>query len=524
MITEDQTAVIEFLSLPATHGGAAVERIDTHTAVVFLAGARAWKLKRAVQFDYLDFSTPERRHELCDAEVRLNQRTAPALYRGVVPVTRERGGSLALAGAGTPVDWVIDMNRFAQEALFDRLAASGGLDLALMAPLAGAIARFHLATERRTDHGGKSGMRWVIEGNAAAFAEFGPGILGPSACVRVTDVSRRELERRGSLLDARRSGGFVRQCHGDLHLRNIVLLDGHPTLFDAVEFNDEIACGDVLYDLAFLLMDLWHRQLPRHANAVWNAYLAETADFAGIALVPLFLSCRAAVRAKTSATAAGVQRDASSGGELQQAAREYLAMAARLLSPPAPTLIAVGGFSGSGKSTLAVSVAPSIGAVPGAVVLRSDELRKRLCGVSPFERLGPDGYASSVSDRVYAELATRASLVVRAGYSAIVDAVYARAADRWAIERAAADAGVPFTGLWLDATESTLLERVQRRRHDASDADARVVRMQRAQETGAIAWHRLDASRSAEAVRHDTMTSLQARASIHAIASPNQAP
>ena len=511
VITEDQTEVIDFLASSATHGGAAVERIDTHTAVVFLAGTRAWKLKRAVRYDYLDFSTRELRKICSDAEVRLNRRTAPSLYRGVVAVTRQRDGSLALGGPGTPVDWLVEMNRFAQEALFDRLAESGRLDFALMAPLAAAIARFHLAAWPRTDHGGKQGMDWVIDGNAAAFAEFGPGVLEPSACFRVTDDACTELDRRGALLDARRGAGFVRQCHGDLHLRNIVLLDGQPTLFDAVEFNDEIACVDVLYDLAFLLMDLWRRRLPRHANAVWNGYLADTGDFDGICLMPLFLSCRAAVRAKTSATAARLQRGRERTAELQQLAREYLAMAEHLLHPPRPQLVAVGGLSGTGKSTLALGLAPSIGGVPGAVALRSDEIRKRSCGVSPLDRLGPEGYTRDVSDRVYAALAARADLIVRAGHSVIVDAVYARPADRRAIERVATDAHVPFTGLWLDAPEPVLLERVQHRRHDPSDADAAVIRLQRSQDTGAIEWRRLDASPSPAAVLSSATACLPVR-------------
>ena len=466
MFTEDQTPVIDFLAQSSTHGGAAVERIDTHTAVVFLAGTRAWKLKRAVHFDYLDFSTSKDRKVWCDAEVRLNRRTAPTLYRNVVAVTRERDGSLTLGGDGPPVDWVIEMNRFEQDALFDHLAECGRLDFSLMAPLASAIARFHLAAEQRRDHGGKAGMEWVIDGNAAAFAEFGRDVLDPSTSVRVTGDSCAQLDRHAAILDGRRDQGFVRQCHGDLHLRNIVLLDGHPTLFDGVEFNDEIACVDVLYDLAFLLMDLWRRQLPRHANAVWNDYLADTADFEGAALLPLFLSCRAAVRAKTSATAASVQPDAARALELQSEARDYLAMAERLLHPPAPSLIAVGGLSGSGKSTLALGLAPSLGAVPGAVVLRSDEMRKRLCGVSRLEPLGATGYAQEVSDRVYATLAARADSIVRAGHSVIVDAVYARPADRRAIEQIAAEASVPFVGLWLDAPDSTLIDRVQRRRGD----------------------------------------------------------
>jgi aminoglycoside phosphotransferase family enzyme/predicted kinase len=511
MITEDQTPVIDFLAAPSTHGGAAVERMDTHASIVFLAGARAYKLKRAVRFDYLDFSTSERRRSLCDAEVRLNRRTAPTLYRGVVAVTRQDDGSYALGGNGKPVDWLVEMNRFPQEALFDRLASVSALGIELMSPLAAAIADFHKSAEHRPDHGGKAGMSWVIEGNAAGFAEFGRACLDPSAAYRVTDDSCRELERRAEMLERRRESGFVRQCHGDLHLRNIVLLDGRPTLFDGVEFNDEISCTDVLYDLAFLLMDLWRRRLPRHANTVWNRSLVETADFDGVALLSLFLSCRAAVRAKTSATAVHLERDGQRRSELEGMAREYLAMAEQFLHPPHPCLVAVGGLSGSGKSTLALSLAPSVGAVPGAVLLRSDETRKRLCGVPLLQRLGPEGYSSHVSERVYSTLAEQASLVLRAGHSVVVDAVYARAADRRVIEEVAAAASVPFLGLWLEAPESLLIDRTVQRRNDASDANASVVRRQRAQETGGIRWRRLDASGPAASVVSSAMDRVRER-------------
>jgi hypothetical protein len=169
-------------------------------------------------------------------------------------------------------------------------------------------------------------VAWVIEGNATGFAEQGAGLLDEVACADLTRRSREEIERHGQLLESRRDRGFVRQCHGDLHLRNIVLIDGRPTLFDAIEFNDEIVCIDVLYDLAFLLMDLWRRQMPRHANVILNGYLTDTDDLGGIPLLPLFLSCRAAVRAKTSATAASLQGDPWRKRELQDMAREYLAM------------------------------------------------------------------------------------------------------------------------------------------------------------------------------------------------------
>jgi uncharacterized protein len=500
MVTEDQTAVLEFLGALSTHDGLPVERIETHTALVFLAGTRAWKLKRAVSFDYLDFSTPARRKAMCEAEVHLNRRTAPTVYRGVVPITRQADGSLALGGPGSPVDWVIEMERFDQETLFDRLAVSGRLDVELMAPLATTIAQFHRAAEQYRDRGGKAGMDRVIEGLARGLGEYGADILDSSACVRVTSGAHAEADRRGALLDCRRAAGSVRQCHGDLHLRNIVLLNGQPTLFDAIEFNDDLARIDVLYDVAFLLMDLGRRRLPRHANRLWNDYLAEANELDGVALMPLFLSCRAAVRAMTSATASRVQSDKARVEELHQMARDYLAMAEQLLHPPRPSLTAIGGFSGSGKSALARSLAPSIGAVPGAIVLRSDEIRKKLCGVAPLQRLGPDGYTPEISTRVYFTIAEQARLAIRGGYSVVADAVFARPADREAIQRVAVDLSVAFTGIWLDASDATLIERIRSRPMDPSDADEAVVRQQRAQDPGRIDWHHVDASGPADAV------------------------
>lgn len=512
MITDDQTEIADFLGLPSTHGGESVVRIDTHTAVVFLAGTRAWKLKRPVRFDYLDSSTAERRRQLCEAEVRLSRRTAPTIYRGVVAVTRESDGSLSLGGAGAPVEWIVEMNRFDQDALLDRQAAIGRLELAVMPPLGEAIARFHGAAEPRLDLGGAAGIRRVVDGNDAGLGEYGGAYLDQALCRQITTESRAALDRLGALLDRRRRAGFVRQCHGDLHLRNIVLLHGEPVLFDAIEFNDDIACIDVLYDLAFLLMDLWRRDLPRHANAVWNAYLRWTGDLGGLAAMPLFLACRAAIGAKTSVTAAHVQHDEARACELRVLAGEYLALAARVLHPPPPRVIAVGGLSGTGKSTLALSLAPSIGAVPGAVVLRSDEIRKQLTGTRMSDRLGPDGYTTEVSARVYEAMAERANVVVRSGHSAIVDAVYARCHERQVIERVARDANVPFAGFWLEAPEATLVARVEARRHDPSDADARVVQMQRGQDVGTIHWTRVDALLAPDRVRQDVERSLNTHA------------
>jgi predicted kinase len=346
-------------------------------------------------------------------------------------------------------------------------------------------------------------MRWVIDGNAAGFAEYGRDCLDQRICQTLTDHLRRELGRHAALLDRRQAAGLVRQCHGDLHLRNIVMLDGQPTPFDGVEFNDEIACIDVLYDLAFLLMDLWRRGLTRHANLLLNGYLARTFDFEGLAALPLFLACRAAIRAKTSATAARLQTEDAPRRELEALAQRYLSMAVDLAKPADPMLVAIGGRSGTGKSTLALSMAPHTGPVPGAIVLRSDVIRKTLVGVHPLERLPATAYTRGMSTRVYRALADRAHIALRAGHAAIVDAVFAAPEERAAIEAVAANVAVPFFGLWLNAPADVLVARVEARRGDASDANADVVRQQLVTDPGPVSWQRIDAARDPDAVLAD---------------------
>src|SRR5262249_44579626 len=273
MSEQDQAAVIAFLADPTSHGGGAVERIDTHASVVFLVGNRAFKLKRAVRFSYLDYSTVALREQSCRAELALNRRTAPELYEEVCPITRAPDGRLALGGRGAIVDWVVVMRRFNQETLFDRMAKRAQLSSKLMFDLAERIAQFHTAAEIDYESGGYAGMAATTASDASNLRAAVPVTFDATDAEALIAATQAALVRLAPLLAARRRAGKVRHCHGDLHLRNICLMAGRPTLFDCVEFSRLISNIDVLYDLAFLLMDLHARGLDPFGNAVFNRYL-----------------------------------------------------------------------------------------------------------------------------------------------------------------------------------------------------------------------------------------------------------
>jgi len=501
----DQSPVADLLADPATHGldaGETVERIDTHGAMVFLAGERAIKVKRAVGFPYMDFSTLDKRRAACAAELRLNRRTAPALYRGARPIVRHDGG-LRLgalqpdgpdpdAAAGEVVEWALELGRFPQSALLDRVAAAGDLDAATIDALADTVAAFHAEAEP-TAGGGADPLGWVIEENAQEFPES-PALFDAAAADAVTRDSRAALERLRGLLDRRAAEGLVRRCHGDLHLRNVVLLDGRPTLFDAIEFNDAIACIDVLYDLTFLLMDLDRRGLTPAANRLLNRYLWTRDDIEGLAALPLFLSLRAAIRAKVSASALAAQSDAQARERIAGDARAYFEAARAYLRTEPPGLVAIGGLSGSGKTTVARELAAQLGDPPGALVIRSDVERKRLFGVGETERLPERAYQGKVNADVYRAMLDRARRALAAGRTAIVEATFLDRSSRADARKTAEAAGVPFHGVWLQAPADTLKDRVAGRSGDASDATVQVVegQLQRAPK-GEIAWPAVDA-------------------------------
>ena len=498
----------DFLARRAFDGP--VERIDTHAAIVFLEGDRAWKMKRPVAFSFLDFSTLERRERALRDELRLNRRTAPMLYRAVRPITRDAQGSLAIDGAGEPVEWLLEMCRFPGDALYSQLAERGQLDRRRIAQLAETIAAFHASAEPRPDAGGWTGMKEVVDGNAVDLGRLAGKMLPADKVAAVDAASAAALARQRELLEARRLAGKVRHCHGDLHLRNIVLLDDRPVLFDCIEFDESFACIDVLYDLAFLVMDLIHRDLAGEARDLLQGYVERSGETEGLALLPLFVGARAAIRAKVEGFAVEAQHEAGAGAEAGEAAVAYLDLAQRALSPPPPRLVAIGGRSGTGKSSVAAAIAPHLGAMPGAVVLRSDVIRKRLFGREPTERLPPEAYAAEVGERVFAALAEQAAVMLAAGHSVVADGVYGRAGQREAIAAVAKARGVPFCGIWLDAPEAVLEARVEARKGDASDADAHVVRLQREIADEASGWRPVRADRPLADVAAEALAAVQA--------------
>jgi aminoglycoside phosphotransferase family enzyme/predicted kinase len=483
----DQAAVIAFLEEGGL--GEKVERVDTHGAVILLGRALAWKLKREVRFSFMDFSTLARREAAIRAELALNRRTAPELYRRVLPVTCAPDGSLAIDGEGQPVEWLLEMARFPAACELDQIATRGMLAPELVDQLAEAVATFHDKAEVDRERGGVEAMREVIDGNATDLVD---ARLPTEYSHILTRLSRADLERLAGLIEARWEAGQVRHCHGDLHLANIVLLDGRPVLFDCLEFSRDLATIDTIYDLAFLLMDLVHCDLAPAATRLLDGYAGLREADAALALLPLFIATRAAIRAKVTAfNAANADGEAD---RLRAEAQRYLSLAIAALRPAPPQLIAIGGLSGTGKSTLARHLAPGLGAMPGATTLRTDVLRKRMLGHPLDERLPADAYGRATSAAVYDRLRQRAATLLRAGRTVIADAVFGEPQERNAMEQLAHDLGIPFHGFWLTGPRDVLAQRIAARRHDASDADVAVLDGQLASiDEAAVTWRKVEA-------------------------------
>jgi aminoglycoside phosphotransferase family enzyme/predicted kinase len=512
MQTTSQNETICFLGSCDAFGGGAewMELVSTHISVVLLIGPRALKLKRAVKFAYVDLSTAERRLAMCERELMLNRRTAPGLYHAVHRITRERNGKLVLNGQGELVDAVLEMERFNDTFLFDRMAQRERLTTSDIAELAGAIARFHRAAPVSSDGEGAKRIERVLAVNEQAFVDA--DILSRAEINPIVAGCREALARHARLLDQRAHEGKVRRGHGDLHLRNICLFEGKPLLFDCLEFDEDLATVDVLYDLAFVLVDLWHRKLEALANVLFNRYLDAFDDETGACLLPFFMAVRAAVRAHVVAADSG----RSEASRLTEA-RDYLELCRRLLAPKPPILVAVGGYSGSGKSTLAAKLAPMLGPPPGARIASSDRIRKKLRGVPAEARLPVEAYGADTSARTYAALIQVAEATLAQGHAVVADAVFDRRIDRERIGEVARRACTPFSGLWLQAPQEILVQRVSARRGDPSDATPSVVIDQIARHGAATEWKRVSAQENIDIVAGAALAAIGLQAGTPAV-------
>lgn len=500
---EPQAEVIAFLAAPASYPDRVerVDRIDTHGAHVFMAGEHVYKIKRAVAFDYMDFSTLAKRRAAVAHEVDVNRAYAPSLYLGVVPIVRRGDGRLAIGGDGEAIEYAVHMRRFPQDALLSAVVARKALRASDVDALADVVVESHRIAP-------VAGTEVALQRIAATVTEVvrqlgqQTDVLDPDRVSEFADAAARALARAGLVLTARGRDGYVRRCHGDLHCANIVLIAGRPTLFDALDFDEDLATVDTLYDLAFLLMDLMQRDARAEACRLLSRYLWRTrvqADLDGLAALPVFLGLRAAVRALTGAQRAAQVADGSAAASARADAQGYLAAALAHLAPSPRRLVAIGGASGTGKSTLAAALAAWLSPCPGAVHLRTDLERKAHVGVGETERLPPESYTPEAAAEVHRLVRARARAILAAGHSVVVDATFLGEAERVTLAAAARTLSVPFDGLWLTAPVETLLARVEARRGDASDATADVVRRQMQRVAEPPGWHVIDAGSGPEA-------------------------
>lgn len=521
-VRENQEDAFACLYALAASGDAKAKRIDTHANVVFIGPDRVYKIKRAVHYPFLDYSTVALRYRYCATEVVLNRRTAPDLYLGIIPMTRSPDGALTTGDLivdpdpaaapqmqDQPSDWAVVMQRFDENALFDKLAEQQELTNDHLRDLGESIADFHKkASPVRNDW--KLIKRDVLTDNLAEIAE--------APWLSAEDISAHRMQcqalfdRLAPRLSERAAGEFIRQCHGDIHLRNIVLIDGQATLFDCIEFSDDFSQIDCLYDLAFLLMDLEHRKMPAAACRVLNRYLEETGDFGGIGLLPFYTALRAQVRAKIEIATVGFAETPEQADLHRREAKQYFDLACRAINRPPARLIAVGGPSGSGKSTLAMAIAERMSQQygPAVVVLRSDAIRKSLFGFPETAKLPLEAYKTDISRRVYRQMHEDAALALAQGASVLLDATHTHPDSRQAAADLAAHHKVPFQGIWATAPKGVLIDRVSARTLDASDADAAIVRMQLKQDWGSIDWTEIDTSERSASM--DEQASSEAKA------------
>ena len=457
--------------------GPGTERIETHISWLLLSGEHAYKLKKPLTLDFLDFGTLAQRRTACAEELRINRRTAPDIYLGVLPITGTPAAPRLGGDAAQAIDWAVHMRRFPAGALLAERAARGELQPAHIDALAREIAGFQAqaaVAPADSPYGDAGDLARLAQDNFKPLFDLEPPPVKRQQLEQLQQWMQAESAHLAPLMATRRAEGRVREGHGDLHLGNLLWLEGRARLFDAIEFNPRLRWIDVACDIAFLFMDLHAHGRPDLAWRFLDAYLAASGDYAGLAVLRPYEVYRALVRTLVA------RLRASQGGAAQ--GPDYLACAERLAAPLGARLLITYGLSGSGKSTAAAQLLQQ-----GAVRLRSDVERKRLHGLAPLDdsaALGLDIYTSEASRRTFAQLAAQARALLAAGYPVIVDAAFLRRRERDAFHALARELGLPFAILHCHADPDRLRERVRQRRAaggDPSEADLAVLARQQQQ-------------------------------------------
>ncbi|MDP2809315.1 MAG: AAA family ATPase [Rhodocyclaceae bacterium] len=465
------------------HAADRVELVETHASWLLLAGDFAYKIKKAITLPFLDYGTLARREAFCRAELVLNRRLAPDLYVDVMPI----GGTPAQPRLGVlpAIEWAVRMRRFDEKGRLDRVASRGELQPADLSQLAATLCAFQAAAAVAapgTRFGAPDQVLAAAQENFVELRQLLPQ-TGQPQVEQLARWTEAEFARRAADFAARKAGGYVREGHGDLHLANLVLIDGHVTPFDCIEFNEDFRWNDTASEIAFVWIDLLDHRRPGLAAWLLNAWLETGGDFQALAVLRFYAVYRAVVRAKVAALRA---RQEGAGQRLADldSSLVYLQLAWQIAAPPAPTLVITCGLSGSGKTTASSArLLDPIAAAAGNIVrLRSDVERKRLFGLAPPDNSGStlDGgiYTADATTRTYARLHALASTLLAAGWPVIVDAAFLRREERAAFRALAAELGVGFGILATAAPTEELRRRLMARSGDASEATVAVLEKQ----------------------------------------------
>ena len=463
------------------HPAKNIELIETHISWVILTGDFAYKIKKPVNFGFLDFSTLEKRKQFCEQELVLNSRLAPDIYLDVIAITGTPEAP-HISGSGTAFEYAVKMAQFPQSAQLDNMLAAGELKAEHMDAIAHMVADFHQTANIADDtmtYGDKEAIYQPVEENFRQIEQHLHSTDYTEQLEKLSQWSKSESILLQAVFTGRKADGFIRQCHGDMHLRNLVWLDNKAMAFDCIEFNAKLSWIDVISEIAFLIMDLQHRHQHQLANRFLNSYLENTGDYAGLSTLPFYLCYRALVRAKVNALR--LEQKDLSAQEKNKTIDEfesYIQLAAGYTQQPAPKLIIMRGLSASGKSTVSQKLLDEL----GAIRIRSDVERKRLFGITATDtasdKIDAGIYTADASQKTYTKLIELASAIIKAGYSVIVDAAFLTHEQRKPFQKLAEQLEAPYVILEVTAPAELLRQRIKQRKNDVSDADLVVLEHQ----------------------------------------------